>query len=85
MLMIASSWWQQWTRPLSSQNILQTPATKWISNNCEVMATIPEHHKAKQVKELDLDKEKMKEETPIERAHGIQWNTDWTLLPLKCL
>ncbi|KAK0146187.1 hypothetical protein N1851_014504 [Merluccius polli] len=36
--------------------------TKWVSNNSEVLASIPEHHRAKAVKELDLDKEKLKEQ-----------------------
>ena len=33
--------------------------TKWVSNSREVLASIPEHHRAKQFKELDLDKEKL--------------------------
>ncbi len=49
--------------------------TKWVTNNCEVLASIPEHHRAKTVKELDLDKEKLKEQTAVEPALGIQWNT----------
>lgn len=49
--------------------------TKWVSNNCEVLANVPEHHRTKAVKELDLDKEKLKEQTTVEPAVGIQWNT----------
>lgn len=49
--------------------------TKWVSNNCEVLASIPEHHRAKAVKELDLDKEKLKEQITVEPALGIHWNT----------
>ena len=49
--------------------------TKWVSNNCEVLASIPVHHRAKAVKELDLDKEKLKEQIPVEPALGIHWNT----------
>ena len=46
--------------------------TKWVSNSHEVLASIPEYHRTKQFKELDLDKEKL----PIERALGIEWNTE---------
>lgn len=49
--------------------------TKWVSNNCEVLASIPEHHRAKEVKELDLDKEKLTEQITVEPALGIHWNT----------
>ena len=28
--------------------------TKWVSNSREVLASIPEHHRAKKLKELDL-------------------------------
>lgn len=38
----------------------------------EVLASIPEHHRAKLLKELDLNREKL----PIERALGIQRNTE---------
>lgn len=50
--------------------------TKWVSNNCEVLASIPEHHRAKAVKELDLVKEKKKEQITVEPALGIHWNTN---------
>ena len=46
--------------------------TKWISNSRAVLASIPEEHKAKQIKELDLDREKL----PLERALGVQWNIE---------
>ena len=53
--------------------------TKWVSNSREVLASIPEHHKAKQFKELDLDKDKL----PIERALGIEWNTESDSFAIK--
>lgn len=43
---------------------------KWVSNSWEVLATIPESHRATLVKQLDLDREK----PPLERALGVQWN-----------
>ena len=49
--------------------------TKWVSSNREVLASIPEHHRAKAVKELDLDKEELKEQITVEPALGINWNT----------
>lgn len=44
--------------------------TKWVSSNREVLASIPGHRRAKLLKELDLDREK------LPRALGIQWNTE---------
>ena len=44
--------------------------TKWVSNSCEVLATVPENHRAALVKQLDLDRD----DPPLERALGIQWN-----------
>ncbi|KAK0143550.1 hypothetical protein N1851_018290 [Merluccius polli] len=46
--------------------------TKWICNSCSVLASIPDEYKAKQLKELDLDREKL----PLERALGVQWNIE---------
>ncbi|XP_043113913.1 uncharacterized protein LOC122358188 [Puntigrus tetrazona] len=46
--------------------------TKWTSNSRPVLASIPDEEKAKEVKELDLDKEKL----PMERALGIHWSTE---------
>ena len=37
-----------------------------------MLASIPDEYKAKQIKELDLDREKQ----PLERALGIQWNIE---------
>ncbi|XP_029619853.1 uncharacterized protein LOC115200878 [Salmo trutta] len=46
--------------------------TKWVGNSRAVLASIPDEHKAKQIKELDLDREKL----PVERALGIRWNIE---------
>lgn len=46
--------------------------TKWVSNNRAVLATTPDEDKAKQIKELDLDREKL----PVERALGMYWITE---------
>lgn len=46
--------------------------TKWISNNYFVLASIPDKEKAKEVKELDLDRNNL----PVEQALGVQWNVE---------
>ncbi|KAJ8358212.1 hypothetical protein AAFF_G00022360 [Aldrovandia affinis] len=43
--------------------------TKWMSNNLEVLANIPQEDRATEVKDLDLDQDSL----PIERALGVQW------------
>lgn len=43
--------------------------TKWISNSRAVLQTIEEEHRAKDWKELELDRD----ELPVERALGLQW------------
>ena len=43
--------------------------TKWSSNNRTVLQTLSEEHRAKDLKELDLDMDKL----PVERALGLQW------------
>ncbi|XP_041920573.1 uncharacterized protein LOC121684581 [Alosa sapidissima] len=43
--------------------------TKWISNNRTILQTLPEEHKAKDLRELNLDRDKL----PVERALGLQW------------
>ncbi|XP_064647035.1 uncharacterized protein LOC135499916 [Lineus longissimus] len=43
--------------------------TAYISNNREVMASIPVEYWAKEVKDLDLQKSSL----PMERALGVQW------------
>lgn len=44
--------------------------TKWTSNSRELLASISKDEGAKEVKDLDLDQDKL----PIERALGIQWS-----------
>ena len=46
--------------------------TKWISNSRAVLASIPEEDKAKQVKNFDLDRDKL----PNERALGMYWDIE---------
>lgn len=43
--------------------------TKWISNNRDVLAKIPEEFRAKNVKDLNLDQDLL----PVERVLGVQW------------
>lgn len=43
--------------------------TKWISNSRAVLSAIPEKDRAKEVKDLNLDRDAL----PIERALGLQW------------
>ncbi|KAK7926338.1 hypothetical protein WMY93_008648 [Mugilogobius chulae] len=43
--------------------------TKWISNSRSVLSTVSEENKAKQIKELDLDRDKL----PVERALVKRW------------
>lgn len=42
---------------------------KWISNSRVVLQAISEDQRAKDLKELDLDRDKL----PVERALGLQW------------
>ena len=46
--------------------------TKWTSNSRELLTSIPKDERAKEVKDLDLDQDKL----PIERALGIQWSVE---------
>ena len=46
--------------------------TKWISSSREVIQSIPESERAKEVKELDLSKENL----PAERALGVTWHVE---------
>lgn len=41
--------------------------TKWLSNSCEVVESIPELERATSVKDLDFD------HAPLKRALGVQW------------
>ena len=46
--------------------------TKFISNSKELLSSIPPEHRAKEIRELDLDSDTL----PIERALGQFWNAD---------
>ena len=46
--------------------------TKWTSNSRAVLASIPMEERAKEVKDLDLDKDHL----PIERALGMRWDIE---------
>ena len=46
--------------------------TKWTSNSRSVLASIPVEERAKELKQLDLDREHL----PVERALGAQWNIE---------
>ena len=45
--------------------------TKWIRNSRDVIEAVPYEGRAKEVKDLDLDRSSL----PVVRALGIQWNT----------
>ncbi|KAL4008074.1 hypothetical protein ACER0C_001926 [Sarotherodon galilaeus] len=55
--------------------------TKWISNSRAVLASIPEDDRAKEVKELDLERDCL----PIERALGVQWCVESDTLKFRVL
>ena len=46
--------------------------TKWISNSRSVLASVPEEDRAKAVKDLDLEKDRL----PMERAFGVRWRIE---------
>jgi hypothetical protein len=46
--------------------------TKWTSNSRAVLASVTAEERAKEVKDLDLDKDKL----PVERALGMRWDTE---------
>ena len=50
--------------------------TKWISNCREVLETIPDEDRAKQVKNLDMSYDKL----PVERALGAIWDVETDVL-----
>ena len=53
--------------------------TKWISNSRDVIEAVPYEERAKEVKDLDLDRSSL----PVERALGIHWNTETDEFVLK--
>ncbi|KAI2644915.1 hypothetical protein H4Q32_024954 [Labeo rohita] len=46
--------------------------TKWTSNSRRVLLSIPEEHRASEVKDLDLRHDTL----PVERTLGVQWDTE---------
>ena len=46
--------------------------TKWTSNSRSVLASVPAEERAKEVKNLDLDTDKL----PVERALGMRWDIE---------
>jgi hypothetical protein len=46
--------------------------TKWISNSCDVLKSIPDVDRAQDVCDLDLTQDAL----PVQRALGVQWNTN---------
>ena len=46
--------------------------TKWVSNSHTVLASIPDDDRAKQIRNLDLDREKL----PNDRALGLYWDIE---------
>ena len=45
---------------------------KWMSNSRKVLLSIPEAHRASEVKDLDLRHDAL----PVERTLGVQWDTE---------
>lgn len=88
MLMTVSSQWAQKQQAIALTRDLRDlcsqggfELTKWVSNSRAVLASLPDEHKAKQIKELDLDREKL----PFERALGIQRNIENDLLTYRVM
>lgn len=46
--------------------------TKWVSNSRTVLMHIPKEDRAREVRELDLDRDKL----PVERALGLLWSVE---------
>lgn len=55
--------------------------TKWVSNSRKVLRTIIEEHRAKDLHELDLDRDNL----PLERALGLQWCIESDAFQFKML
>ncbi|XP_033106177.1 uncharacterized protein LOC117108309 [Anneissia japonica] len=54
--------------------------TKWTSNSREVLQTIPEEHKTKELKGVDIHRD----ELPMEQALGIKWCVETDQLEFDC-
>ncbi|KAK0138800.1 hypothetical protein N1851_024662 [Merluccius polli] len=46
--------------------------TKWMSNSRKVLLSIPEAHRASEVRDLDLQHDAL----PVKRTLGVQWDTE---------
>lgn len=46
--------------------------TKWVSNSRTVLSAIEEEQRGKNIRSLDLDKDKL----PVDHALGLQWNIE---------
>ncbi|XP_016531066.1 uncharacterized protein LOC107837133 [Poecilia formosa] len=46
--------------------------SKWVSNSRTVLMSVPEERRAKEIKNLDLDKDQL----PVERVLGLQWSIE---------
>ena len=55
--------------------------TKWISNNQNVLLSIPEEERAKTVKDLD----QIQDILPVERALDVRWDVDTDQFCFKCI
>lgn len=53
--------------------------TKWVSNSRQVLQSIPESERAKEVKDFDFAHDNL----PIERALGVTWNVESDTLEFK--
>ncbi|CAH1277471.1 TRAF3 [Branchiostoma lanceolatum] len=53
--------------------------TKWVSNCREVLKTVPTAEMSEEVKDLDLDLDKM----PVERTLGMLWNVQTDMLGFR--
>lgn len=53
--------------------------TKWPSNDKDVLETIPNYERAPLVLDLDLFKDNL----PLERTLGVQWNVDTDTFTFK--
>ena len=53
--------------------------TKWLSNDKDVLDTIPKSERASSVLDLDLDADDL----PLERTLGVQWNMETDMFTFK--
>lgn len=53
--------------------------TKWTSNNREVLLSVPEEDRSKNLLELDLDRDQL----PVERVLGLHWSVETDTFEFK--